>query len=438
MAPSLKLHTYPGNKNANKALIAAEYAGVPIETPRFEMGKSNKTEAFLKLNPFGKVPTLETSSGEGVFESNAIARFVARQSPAAAAQLLGRTPIEQAQVDAWVDWSTGEVDAPLLSWFLPIAGIWPYSKEKEAAAQQAVKKALASLDAVLATKTYLVGDAVTLADVVGVCNLWLGFTKLFDAAYRASVPNVTRWFDTCVHQPAFAKVLGDVPLADKAAVYDAAAAKKAAEAPAKAAAAAPAPAAAAAGGDAAAAAPAAAAPKPKNPLDLLPPSPMALDSWKRLYSNTPASKFREIAIAGLWNGADIPNSPTNERFPGFDPEGFSIWFCDYKYPDENTVNFVVMNKVGGFLQRIDYARKYAFGAMCILKDDKGQFPIRGCWIFRGQALPPMMVDECYDLDLYNWTKVDLGDAAAKKRVEDMFAEEATIDGLEHVECKIFK
>jgi hypothetical protein len=172
-----------------------------------------------------------------------------------------------------------------------------------------------------------------------------------------------------------------------------------------------------------------------------------------------------------------------------------------------------MNKVGGFLQRIDYARKYAFGAMCILKDDKGQFPIRGAWIFRGQAIPPMMVEvryvfymlfsflrgsarasgsarnrflimeeqngtriggrrrhqslsrqneerekthffalslswdppppffqkqECYDLDLYNWTKVDVNDAAQKKRVEDMFAEEATIDGLEHIECKIFK
>lgn len=218
----------------------------------------------------------------------------------------------------------------MLSWYLPIAGIWPYSKEKEAAAQSAIKKALAALDSVLATRTFLVGDAVTLADVVGACNLWLGFTKLFDASYRSSIPNVTRWFDTLVHQPAFAKVLGEVPLAEKAAVYDAAAAKKATEAPkapAAAAAAAPAaaPAAAAAGG-----APAAPAPKPKNPLDLLPPSPMALDSWKRLYSNTPSAKFREICIEGLWKGADVPNSPTQEHFPGFDAEGFSIWFCDYK------------------------------------------------------------------------------------------------------------
>ena len=48
--------------------------------------------------------------------------------------------------------------------------------------------------------------------------------------------------------------------------------------------------------------------------------PQILDSWKRLYSNTPAAKFREICVAGLWNGADVPNSPTQEHFEGFDPE----------------------------------------------------------------------------------------------------------------------
>lgn len=52
--------------------------------------------------------------------------------------------------------------------------------------------------------------------------------------------------------------------------------------------------------------------KPKDPLAELPPSKMIMDSWKRLYSNTPASKFNEICINGLWNGADIPGSPTNE------------------------------------------------------------------------------------------------------------------------------
>ena len=372
------------------------------------------------------------------------------------------------QVDAWIDYTTGEVDAPLLSWFLPLAGIWPHSAEKEAAAKEALKKGLAVLDAHLATRTFLVGDAVTLADIVAACNVFLGYTKLFDATYRKSVPHVTRWYETVSNQPHAKAVLGDAPLCAKTMTFDPATAAAAKEALlGKGAPAAGAPAAPAAGADAAA------APKPKNPLDLLPPSPMALDSWKRLYSNTPAAKFREVCIAGLWKGAAVPNSPTNEVFPGFDPAGFSLWFCDYKYPEENTVNYVVMNKVsgergrerawafwrgrvffgfmfrpptpplhpfqvGGFLQRIDYARKYAFGAMCILKDDKGQFPIRGAWIFRGQAIPPQMVEECYDLDLYNWVKVDAADEKARARIENMFAEEATIDGLEHIECKIFK
>ena len=52
--------------------------------------------------------------------------------------------------------------------------------------------------------------------------------------------------------------------------------------------------------------------KLKDPLAALPPSKMVLDSWKRLYSNTPAAKFEEICVNGLWNGADIPNSPTQE------------------------------------------------------------------------------------------------------------------------------
>ncbi len=44
------------NKNVFKALIAAEYVGVKIElTPSFQMGVTNTTPEFLKLNPLGKV-----------------------------------------------------------------------------------------------------------------------------------------------------------------------------------------------------------------------------------------------------------------------------------------------------------------------------------------------------------------------------------------------
>lgn len=61
------IHAQKINKNAYKALIAAEYAGVKIETtPDFKMGVTNKTPEFLKLTPMGKVELLAAVSKDGI------------------------------------------------------------------------------------------------------------------------------------------------------------------------------------------------------------------------------------------------------------------------------------------------------------------------------------------------------------------------------------
>ena len=84
---ALTLLTYPGNFRAFKALIAAEYAGVEIAV------KDVDAKAAAKLSPTGKVPVLETPQGT-IFESNAIARYVARLR--SDADLYGRTFYESA------------------------------------------------------------------------------------------------------------------------------------------------------------------------------------------------------------------------------------------------------------------------------------------------------------------------------------------------------
>ena len=37
----------------------------------------------------------------------------------------------QAQVEQWIDYSTLELDAPLMSWILPILGYWDYNQKVE-------------------------------------------------------------------------------------------------------------------------------------------------------------------------------------------------------------------------------------------------------------------------------------------------------------------
>jgi hypothetical protein len=83
----------------------------------------------------------------------------------------------------------------------------------------------------------------------------------------------------------------------------------------------------------------------------------------------------------------------------YDPEGYSLWFCDYKHNDENQVTFVTMNKVGGFLQRMDFIRKYAFSKMCILGESP-PYSIKGVWLFR-YGSPSHFANAKYICELLN-------------------------------------
>ncbi|XP_071703418.1 elongation factor 1-gamma 2-like [Rutidosis leptorrhynchoides] len=88
---TLIMHAGRRNRNVYKALIVAEYVGVEVKMcDNFKVGVSNRSSEFIKMNPLGHFPVLETPYGP-IFESNAIARYVAHGSP-----LLGSSPIEYA------------------------------------------------------------------------------------------------------------------------------------------------------------------------------------------------------------------------------------------------------------------------------------------------------------------------------------------------------
>ncbi|KAI5655900.1 hypothetical protein M9H77_24693 [Catharanthus roseus] len=421
---ALILHAGNTNKNALKALIAAEYSGVQVEFAKnFEMGVTNKTPEFLKMNPIGKVPVLETPEGP-VFESNAIARYITRLK--ADNPLFGSSTYEYALIEQWIDFSASEIDPNIGRWLYPRLGFITYLPPAEEFAISSLKRAFGALNTHLASNTYLVGHSVTLADIIMACNLSYGFKTVLTKNFTKEFPHVERYFWTVVNQPKFHKILGDIeqsesvpPVASKkpAAQPKEPAKPKAKEEPKKAAKKeepkpnedleeeeAP-------------------KPKAKNPLDLLPPSKMVLDEWKRLYSNT-KSNFREVAIDnGFWKM--------------YDPEGYSLWFCDYKYNDENTVSFVTLNKVGGFLQRMDLARKYAFGKMLVIGSE-APFKVKGLWLFRGKEIPKFVMDEVYDMELYEWKEVDINDEAQKERVNQMIEDHEPFEGEPLLDAKCFK
>ncbi|CAK4070449.1 unnamed protein product [Aphanomyces euteiches] len=415
-----KLHTYPGNYRVFKSLIAAEYNGINIEvTENFQMGVDNKTPEFLKFNPIGKVPVLETPEG-GIFESNAIARYVAGLR--ADTYLLGKTYFESAQVNQWVDFAANELDVPLGVLVFAIFGYRKYDAAAEKKALEDVKKVFQVLENHLLLRTYFVGEQITLADIAIFSSLIYPFKFALDKDFRKPYSSLVRWFTTVAAQPEFIAVVGDAPLCDQATLADGAAAK---EAPKK-----------------AAAAPKAKKEEKKKPaedeedfddapkekkaehplaaLNRTNPSPLKMDAWKVAYSNTkPLIK----SMDWLWENLDA--------------EGYSFWFCKYNYNDENKKMFMTCNAVSGFLQRSEEMRKFAFGVMSVVGAEGGLIEIVGCWMFRGQSVQHML-DANPDAEYYTWTKVENLDDAAKARITEYWCAEDTLEGKPIADGKVFK
>jgi elongation factor 1-gamma len=191
----------------------------------------------------------------------------------------------------------------------------------------------------LHSRTYLVGQRITLADITVAAVLQSLFTGLWGAAERAKIPNIVRHYNTIVNQTALKSIYGEVTLAEKAQKYVAPAkpAKEKVPAPPK-----------------------PAVPKPKkaaeeeeeeeeesqseeerfmdppkrnNTIDSLPKSTLNLEDWKRAYSN--------LDTRGAGGSLEW-------FYDNYDPEGYSLWKVAFKYPEELTQTFMSSNQIGGF------------------------------------------------------------------------------------------
>ncbi|GLV40026.1 eukaryotic translation elongation factor 1 gamma [Carabus blaptoides fortunei] len=422
MAPGT-LYTYPENFRAYKALISAQYAGVEVKiAPNFVFGETNKTEAFLKKFPSGKVPAFETSEGKCLTDSNAIAYFVANE------HLRGKTDFEKAQVLQWLGFADSEILPASCAWVFPILGIMQDNKQTTERAKEDVKQALNVLNIHLLTRTYLVSERISLADIIVACNLLHLYAHVMDANFRKPYGNVNRWFTTMINQPQFKAVAGEVKLCTKPTTAgDIKACKKEVKScpkpAAKEAKACPKPAAKpepAEELDAAEMA-LAAEPKSKNPFDDMPKGTFNFDDFKRVYSNEDEAK----SIPYFWEK--------------FDAENYSIWIGEYKYSEELAKVFMSCNLITGMFQRLDKMRKQAFASVCLFGEDNNS-TISGIWVWRGQELAfPLSPDWQIDYESYNWTKLDASADSTKELVKQYFSWTGTDkSGKKFNQGKIFK
>jgi len=149
-----------------------------------------------------------------LFESNAIARFVAR-SNGDPAHLFGANLVQSAQVDSWIIFTSNELSSPLATWIATAESAEEEAVARAKASSSETRKILSALDQHLKNFTFLVGERITLADVVLATTLLPGLQTVIDERARKPFKNVVRWFKTVVNNAVVASVLGEVQIVDE-------------------------------------------------------------------------------------------------------------------------------------------------------------------------------------------------------------------------------
>ncbi|KAI0430195.1 glutathione S-transferase [Xylaria sp. FL1042] len=215
MAPFGTVWTYPNNPRVNRALILADINGLEIDLPPFTMRETNRTPEFLAKFALGKVPAFEGADGFRLTESIAIATYIAQAGPKAA-QLLGEDAKTQALITQWTSYSEGEL---FTNSFMPLAMVvfkyYPLNEQAFDFHVDALLRNAKYLETVLqGGKKHLVGNKLTMADVMVTSFLYYAFKYFLDPETRKELPNLTAYMQAFASVPEHKKYYGELELCE--------------------------------------------------------------------------------------------------------------------------------------------------------------------------------------------------------------------------------
>jgi glutathione S-transferase len=197
----VRLYDYAASGNCYKvrlllALLGREYERVSVDI----FAGETLTDEYAAINPLRETPVLELGSGERIAQSPAILWYLAAGTP-----FLPEDPVGRAHVLQWLAFEQervmGGIGAPR---FRRLTG-----RPAIAGRLTIGEQALATLDAHLADRDWLVGDRCTIADVAV-----YGYGHVAADAGLSHGPHLRAWMERLQALPGFVADL--VPYPDNA------------------------------------------------------------------------------------------------------------------------------------------------------------------------------------------------------------------------------
>jgi glutathione S-transferase len=196
-----KLYGISGSR-ALRAIWGIEEVGIDFEQVPVTYGSDSKATDYLAVNPNGRIPALIDGDVQ-LFESMAINLYLAKRYGGA---LYPANAKDEAQAWQWSVWAISEIE-PLQMQIVIQKLFTPEDRRNPKAIDAAAKglqRPLKVLDAALAGRDWLVGEAFSVADLNVAAVMHLMKTVDFTYAEHA---NVQRWAGACYARPALARAM---------------------------------------------------------------------------------------------------------------------------------------------------------------------------------------------------------------------------------------
>ena len=205
----MKLYDYAAAPSPRRVRMFLAEKNIEIETIQIDLRKlEQKSEAFLKISPIGEVPLLQLDDGTCISQVHAICRYIEEMHPEN--PLLGRTPLEKAQVESSnhqlnmngiVAVTEGFRNSNPMFEGRAIAGPNPYAQIPALAERGMLRvdNLLRDLDAHFAGSEFIIGDYFSVADITAFTTM--DFARWIKKTIPQDYVNLQRWYDQVNARP---------------------------------------------------------------------------------------------------------------------------------------------------------------------------------------------------------------------------------------------
>ncbi len=199
----MKLYQSDKAPNPRRVRIFLAEKGIVLPLVPVDLGKmEHRGEAFTRLNPRQRVPTLVLEDGTAIAETIAICRYFEALKPEP--NLFGTTPKEQGLVEMWQRFVELDLLFPVMHAFRHLHPAMaerevPQVKEWGEANKPKALAFLAFLDDQLAERGYIAGERFTVADITALVTI--DFMKLARIEVPEEAKHLRRWHTVVSERP---------------------------------------------------------------------------------------------------------------------------------------------------------------------------------------------------------------------------------------------